>query len=154
MQDKNSFLRNFEIDKELSSASRLPGTPTIYNAYNSNTGSIVLIKKWTRDEHINDSELYLIWLHEVRQLQRLQTYPGAQNYLLPMSEAGVDATGYYLVFNSQERVPYPCHSDVISTTRLTFKRRNHNVFWNNIKRLVKGLGVLHSQGLLHRNIDA
>lgn len=154
MQDKISFLSNFEIDKELSSARKLPGKPTIYNAYNSNTGSIVLIKKWPRDEHLNDSELYLIWLHEVRQLQRLQTYPGAQNYLLPMAEASVDTKGYYLVFNSQERIPYPCHSEESSTTRLTLKRRNPNLFWNNIKRLVKGLGVLHAQGLLHRNLDA
>ncbi|EPK7409162.1 AAA domain-containing protein [Klebsiella aerogenes] len=153
MQDQHSFLANFTIANELSSASKLPGKPTIYNAYYSSTGSEALIKKWSRDTGLNDSELYLIWLHEVRQLQRLQTYPGAQNYLLPMSEAGVDSSGYYLVFNSQERIPYPCHDKETSNGRLILRRRNSLLFWSNIKRLAKGLGVLHSQGLLHRNLD-
>lgn len=153
MQDQHLFLSNFTIDEKLSSASKLPGKPTIYNAYYSNTGSEVLIKQWSRESSLNDSELYLIWLHEVRQLQRLQTYPGAQNYLLPMSEAGVDSLGYYLVFNSQDRIPYPCHNEKVPTGRLTLKRRNPILFWSNIKRLAKGLGVLHSQGLLHRNLD-
>ncbi|HBZ8091877.1 TPA: hypothetical protein MM168_003650 [Klebsiella variicola subsp. variicola] len=153
MQDQHSFLRNFTIENELSSANKLPGKPIIYSAYNSNTGSTALIKKWSRESSLNDNELYLIWLHEVRQLQRLQTYPGAQNYLLPMSEAGVDSSGYYLVFNSQDRIPYPSHEQECTTGRLTLKRRSPLIFWSNMKRLAKGLGVLHSLGLLHRNLD-
>ena len=150
MQDQHSFLSNFTIDIELSTANKLPGKPIIYSAYYSNTGSNALIKKWSRESSLNDNEIYLIWLHEVRQLQRLQTYPGAQNYLLPMSEAGVDSSGYYLVFDSQERIPYPCHNPESTTGRLSLKRRPPLLFWSNIKRLAKGLGVLHSQGLLHQ----
>ncbi|CAI2111822.1 putative DNA helicase [Serratia fonticola] len=152
-KENSSFLEKFTLGEELSLFEKLPGQPKIFNAFCQETEAEMLLKMWPRQADVEDEDLYLIWRNEMRQLQRLISYPGAREYLLPMTEAGRDTQGYYLVFHSNTRVPYPCLEVPKTTSRLSLKKTNTILIWRNIRRLVKGLGILHSQGLLHRNLN-
>tara|TARA_R110002110_G_scaffold414951_1_gene646717 strand:- start:2186 stop:5668 length:3483 start_codon:yes stop_codon:yes gene_type:complete len=155
LKQQAAFLDRFTLDECLIDAPALSGQPHIYIGFDSENGSQVLIKVWTRQSHIDDKDLEFLWRNEIRQIQRLLGYPGAKDYLLPMHEAGADSKGFYLVMNSGQRLPLSWLNANPSQTRsrLTLKNTARVTFWQNMNRVAKGLGLLHAQGLIHRNLD-
>ena len=123
-------------------------------------GKFYLIKFWPKKKNVIYNDLELFWHQEMRLLNRLNGLAESGNYIPKLSISFQDEYGFYLVLDTQERLPL---SEILSDSRLSLKRHwikriSNNfsyriIFWKNILRLVKAIGLLHSQGILHRNID-
>lgn len=155
---KENFLSSYDIDEEpLSSPQELTGRPSIFSA--EKDGDLYLIKHWKRSKQIEDTEVEAIWLHELRQLHRLKGYPGADDLIATLAEHGRDPFGFYLVLDAQERIPL----SQILNNRILFRRPHwikklrqpsfRSLFWKNIIRISDAIDILHTQGLLHRQLD-
>ena len=120
-------------------------------------GAPVLVKVWPRRPNAKDEDLQEIWHHELRQLHRLAGYPGSYEVIAHLLRAGIDDKGFYLILDLGQR-------SVLSTILaqgglahwLNQPRLDSNrlLLWQNLKRLCAAIEILHSQGLLHRKLDA
>ncbi len=120
-------------------------------------GINVLIKLWPRKRKQNDEDLAEIWRHELRQLHRLAGYPGAGDRIATLYSSGQDADGFYLVLDPGQRRPI---ETLLRTAPATHWLKSPRVpakrlrLWLNFGRIASALETLHSQGLMHRNIDS
>lgn len=153
---KGGFLSDYTLDdRYLLKPDRKLGRAGLDFA-RSREGHEVLIKSWPRTKGIDDQDLETIWRSEIRQLQRLAAIPRADELFVPMVASGKDKQGFYLVLNPGQGSPLESlingsrKSPLLSQARQPRTRRQ---LWANILRLVNGLELLHSQGIIHRNID-
>lgn len=134
---------------------RAKGRPGIYAGFSS-AGDPILVKVWPRTSGQKDQDLEEIWRHELRQLHRLAGYPGAADCIAHLYDAGYDAQGFYLILTTGQRRPLQTLIDHASPGHWVKQPRhsgNRARIWKNLVLLARGLETLHSQGLLHRNID-
>ena len=150
------FLQGYKVDRKyLLRPDRQKGKAGIREG-ETLVGEPVLIKVWPRKKEIADNDLEDIWRNEVRQLHRLTGALGATSNITELYDAGYDSTGFYLVLQPELRRPLPIvlqNSNISHWTRIPKAPTNRRLIWQNISRLVVALDTLHSQGLLHRNID-
>jgi hypothetical protein len=105
---------------------------------------------------MDDRELEEVWRHEIRQLHRLVSYPGASSRLAVLQDSAEVDDGFHLLLANDHRLPMqrwlddPRGGDWYRTPRTP---RNRVRLWSEIARIAEGLEILHAQGLLHRNID-
>jgi hypothetical protein len=102
---------------------------------------------------IDDADLAFIWRAEIRVLQRLAGYPGGREYLTSLLDAGQDDDGFYLVLDTGARLPLLVHSSQPDAAS-SLKKVSKQLLWENLRRLALGLQILHTNGLIHRNLDA
>lgn len=124
-------------------------------------GEPVLIKHWIQECPDTERVLQDIWRYEVRQLHRLKGYPGVGDFIAPIVASNNDNDGFYLVLGAGVRRPLSIYIPK-STGRILRARQwinnlknksNRARLWRNIGRIAKALQILHSQGILHRNLD-
>lgn len=124
-------------------------------------GEAVLIKHWVQECPDTERVLQDIWRYEVRQLHRLKGYPGVGDFIAPIIASNNDNDGFYLVLGAGVRRPLSIYISK-STGRILRARQwinnlknksNRARLWRNIGRIAKALQILHSQGILHRNLD-
>lgn len=150
--EMDSFIGRYDIERRVVNGDN--GEPDIYEGYNRETGDCVLLKIWPRNEQVDDEDLISLWQNEIRQIQQLSEYPDASNYLLTMHEAGSDADGFYLVLESDGKLPLAWHeSNQPKRKTLSLGHKVRKLAWCNLARVAKGLDILHSRGLIHRNLD-
>jgi hypothetical protein len=117
----------------------------------------VVIKQWHRQKNVEDSVLREIWHDEVRQLSRLKGLPRASEYLATIRDSFEDAAAFTLVLNCGDRIPLSqrllsgSERGWLSAPRSLSGRIR---LWAEVRRLALAIGILHGQGLLHRNIDS
>ena len=155
---KARFLDRYRLDERiLQRADRRLGRPTMLSGVDIQTGERVVIKEWSRDPKIADEDLREIWRQELRQLHRLAGYPGAREHVVLSHDSAEDQNGFYLVLSPGQRVPLQTLLDAYhrqSWLHNTRQDRSRLQLWHNLRRVVLGLEILHTQGLLHRNMDA
>ena len=155
---KARFLDRYRLDDRiLQRADRRLGRPTMLSGVDIRTGERVVIKEWSRDPKIADEDLREIWRQELRQLHRLAGYPGAREHVVLLHDSAEDQHGFYLVLSPGQRVPLQTLIEAHhrqSWLHNTRQDRSRLHLWKNLRRVVIGLEILHTQGLLHRNIDA
>ena len=153
---RGSFLDSYRLDDAYLLRPDLKGgRPGILSGTDED-GQPVLVKVWTKSAGTPDSELREIWHHEIRQLHRLGGYFGAGDTIATLQQAGNDEAGFYLVLDPGQRRPlesllaqkHPGHW-------LTNQRSlsNRAKLWRNLTRISSGLEILHTQGLIHKNLD-
>lgn len=116
----------------------------------------VLIKIWPRQKGSDDKDLEDIWRSELRQLHRLAAVPGAAEYFVPIRASGKDREGFYLVLDPGQGSPLSEYLDAARKPDLIARNRQsraRRTIWANARRLAEGLELLHSQGIIHRNLD-
>lgn len=154
---KDGFLGEYTLDQAyLQKPDPATGRPGVF-AGQAADGTAVLIKEWLRSSSTKDGDLEQIWRHELRQLHRLAGYPGAAECIAHLQDAGIDAKGFYLVIAPGQRQPLQSLLDGAGNDHWLKQPRsvaNRSRLWTNLKLLAYGLEALHSQGLLHRNLDA
>lgn len=113
-----------------------------------------------------------MWLNEVRQLNKLRSVTNADKFLELLHDNFIDDEGCYclLYTTNEETISLFELKEYIEQDRSTIisrkKKKLHwlhkdeiheissRVFlWKNVVRLIKGIEILHSQGIVHRNID-
>ena len=154
---RTGFLENYRLDETyLLKPDRAKGRPGIYGGF-SPDGNPILVKVWPRASEANDHDLEDIWRHELRQLHRLAGYPGAADCIAHLHDAGYDSNGFYLILAPGQRRPLSSLLAAVGPGNWIRQPRqpaSRARIWGNLKLLARGLETLHSQGLLHRNIDA
>jgi len=155
-KSKGGFLSEYSLeDRYLLRPDKKLGRAGIDAARNSEAQD-VLIKTWPRSKGVDDSDLELIWRSEIRQLQRLSALPRAEELFVPMLASGKDKGGFYLVLNPGIGSPLYILLNANRKHPLLAQARQpraRRTLWTNILRLVNALELLHSQGIIHRNID-
>lgn len=152
---KKPFLDGYKLDEGiLVGGDVASGRPEVSRAVAPDR-SDVLVKFWERTAGANQ-DIEDIWRSEIRQLQRLAAIPRADELFVPMFAHGEDDNGFYIVvdpgqgspletFRRAQRLP-----DVIAQPKLPQNRR---LIWGNALRVAQAMDLLHSQGIIHRNID-
>lgn len=155
LRRKAGFLRNFELSTtQFVKPDFAAGRPGLREALFD--GIPVLIKHWLRKPSVDDSDLQEIWRHELRQLQRLAGYPGAGDRIANLLSTSQDRDGFYLVLDLGQRRPLQVVLDSLAPGNWLKTPRNPASrlrIWQNVRRLVEAMETLHTQGLLHRNLD-
>lgn len=117
----------------------------------------VVIKQWPRRRNVDDEVLREIWHDEIRQLNRLKGLPRASEYLATIRDSFEDATAFTLILDCGDRIPLSerigrgSGRSWLSSPRSLQSRIR---LWAEVRRLATAIGILHGQGLLHRNIDS
>ncbi|WP_174940866.1 AAA domain-containing protein [Burkholderia lata] len=114
------------------------------------------MKQWRRDAPTVDTALREIWRQEIRHLHRIAGCPGARDTIVPLLDSGQTEDSFYLILATGQRVPLKTFmSDALDHHPFKGFRdsRNRILIWRNLKRIAAGLDVLHSQGVIHRNLD-
>lgn len=155
-KSKSGFLADYTLDdRYLLKPDRKQGRAGIDTA-RSREGLEVLIKSWPRSKGADDQDLEMIWRSEIRQLQRLSAIPRADELFVPMLTSGRDNDGFFLVLDPGQGSPLEVLLNATQKPSLLAQARQpraRRLMWANILRLVSGLELLHSQGVIHRNID-
>lgn len=149
------FLSLFTLERRtLALADPMRGVPAI-RAGKDADGNPVLIKTWPRDKRIDDTDVRELWRNELRHLHRLAGHRGASDYIVELSNSAIDEEGYHLVLNPGRRRPLEIYmgGEIETPYRLNPTVVAHRrLIWANLLRIAKGLDILHSLGLLHRNL--
>ena len=153
---RGGFLDTFRLEERfLRKYERKSGAPGLIAGFDD-VGEPVLVKVWNRQADDPDNDLEEIWHHEVRQLHRLGGYPDPGETIAPLAQAQSDRKGFYLVLRPGSRRPLPTILEFSTGNHWLLNQRapaNRARLWKNLRRIVSALEILHSQGLLHRNLD-
>jgi AAA domain len=120
------------------------------------TGTPLNLKLWRKTSTETDNDLRELWLHEMRQIQRLSAYEGAREVIIEVFDIVEDETSFGIVLR-QAGQPL--------STRIARARNDHwlknlskrharTLFWLNMARLAKAIGIVHQHGLVHGRLDA
>lgn len=126
-----------------------------FAVFDKETGYERNLKLWRKTGTDADTDLRDLWVHEMRQVQRVMSYSGASDVIVDVIEFVEDEENFGVLLEH-------------SGQPLSFKRehvasqhwlknlgaiRARSLFWQNFKRVVWALGIIHAQGLVHGNID-
>jgi hypothetical protein len=114
------------------------------------------LKLWKKTGTPVDEDLRQLWLHEMRQVQRVMSYAGARDVIVDVIEFVEDEEDFGVVL---ERVGQPLDEKRKRVARPHWLRnlngpRPRILFWKNIARIVVALGIIHKQSLVHGRIGA
>ncbi len=148
-----TVLSRYSIEESLNITPPVDSAPALFSGFDLTSDASVLVKVWPRRSGV-DSDLLLLWEAELRQMQHLAGLPGVTEYLIPMHDAGVDDEGFYLILGNGDIRPLDWHQQQPTKRRpLSMKHKVRKLEWSNLRRIANGLGILHSQGLIHRNVS-
>lgn len=114
------------------------------------------LKLWRKTGTAVDEDLRQLWLHEMRQIQRVMSYSGAREVVVEVLEFVEDSENFGVVL---ERAGQPLSMKIARVNRGHWLKnigapRSRALLWRNVRRLVEAMGVVHAQGLVHGRIGA
>jgi hypothetical protein len=114
----------------------------------------VILKYWTKTQSPIDSDLREMWRHEMRQLDRVRAYPGADEVIVE-SEHGECSDAFFLKmpgdFGPLDHVRRRAGTGHWLNNLRGVRFRA--TLWRNMRRLAQALGAVHGQGLVHGRIS-
>lgn len=120
------------------------------------TGQERGLKLWRKTGTAVDEDLRQLWLHEMRQIQRVMSYSGARDVVVDVLEFVEDEENFGVVL---ERAGQPLSMKMTRVNRGHWLKnlgapRSRALLWRNVRRLSNAIGVIHAQGLVHGRISA
>jgi len=114
----------------------------------------VILKYWTKSQSAIDSDLREMWRHEMRQIDRVRAYPGADEVIVE-SEHGECADAFFIKMPGDLGPLDYVRRRAASDHWLNNLRgvRYRATLWQNVRRLAQALGAVHGQGLVHGRIS-
>jgi hypothetical protein len=114
------------------------------------------LKLWRKTGTSADEDLRQLWLHEMRQVQRVMSYAGAHEVIVDILEFVEDEEEFGILL---EHGGQPLELKSQRASRQHWLKnlgapRPRSLLWRNIKRLVEAIGIIHSQGLVHGKLSA
>lgn len=128
----------------------------MYEVEDRQDGQERILKLWRKTGTSVDDDLRQLWLHEMRQVQRIMAYAGAREVIVDILETVEDADSFGVVL---ERAGQPLSTKLTRVSRQHWLRnlgasRSRSLFWRNIRRIAIALGIVHAQGLVHGQLTA
>jgi tRNA A-37 threonylcarbamoyl transferase component Bud32 len=154
---KASLEDRFEfIGDAVAAGDRAALRSALFDVNDKVSGAERSLKLWRKTGTPVDEDLRQLWLHEMRQVQRVMSYAGARDVIVDVLEFVEDGENFGVVL---ERVGQPLNERRKRVSRQHWLRnlagpRPRTLLWRNIKRLVNALGIIHAQGLVHGRITA
>lgn len=129
--------------------------PALVTGRRRSDGAPVLIKSWQKAGSTIDADLRDLWRRETRHAERLRARPGADELLVPIIEASEAQDAFYAVMPG-EWTPLgvklrncgPHH-----WLRGLQNEQNRQIFWQNMRRLVEGLDLIHGQRVVYGGLS-
>jgi len=128
--------------------------PGLIEATDRATGQDRILKFWLKTGTSVDAELRELWRHERLQIERVMSYPGADDVMVGVVGM-VETSDAFCVLHEPGAVTLHAKlrrapsRDWIRSLRMPFSRV---VLWSNLARVAKALGILHGHGLVHGRI--
>lgn len=128
----------------------------IFEVEDRTSGGEFLLKLWRKSNAPVDDHLRQLWLHEMRQVQRIMAYAGARDVIVDVLEFVEDDQHFGVLL---EKAGHPLSERIRRVSGQHWLRnlgstRARVLFWRNIKRVVAALGIIHAQGLVHGRLTA
>jgi hypothetical protein len=113
------------------------------------------LKLWKKTGTNADDDLRELWVHEMRQVQRVMSYSGASDVIVDIIEFVEDEENFgVLLEHAGQPLSYKrAHVSNQHWMKNLGAVRSRALLWQNLKRVVWALGIIHAQGLVHGNID-
>ncbi|MCF1449904.1 DNA helicase [Agrobacterium vitis] len=129
---------------------------SIYDIEERASGVERTLKLWEKTGSSVDDDLRSLWLHEMRQVQRLMSYAGAQEVIVDLLEFVEDDRYFGIVL---DRLGHPLSEKRKKASRGHWLRnlqgsQLRSLFWRNVRRIVQALAIVHAQGLVHGRVSA
>lgn len=127
---------------------------SIFEVEERATGTPFNLKLWTKTSTAIDDDLRQLWLHEMRQIQRLGSYEGARDLIVEVVDIVEDATSFGILLRQagqplSARMARARHDHWLKNLG---RRQARTLFWQNMARIAKAIGIVHQQGLVHGRI--
>lgn len=151
-RNKASLDHRFEfVEDAVAPGDRAALRPAVFEVEERASGAERNLKLWRKTGTSLDDDLRQLWLHEMRQVQRVMSYEGAREVIVDVLEFVEDEFDFGVVL---ERVGRPLTDMLSRASRQHWLNnlrspRARALFWRNIRRLVTALGIVHAQGLVH-----
>lgn len=153
---QTTFLSRYSpAEGYLVAPARAAGKPGLLDGITAD-GEAVIIREWPRAAKQDDQDLVEIWRNELRLLHRIAGFPGAEETIARLIDAGQDQKGFYIVILAGSKRPLSLILDdrrSSSWLRHASSPRNRRLLWENLSRIAQGVEILHAQGLIHCNLD-
>lgn len=154
----SAFLGEYEVGRQyLQRPEPNKGVPGLRVATDLR-GRELLLKDWPRNTaEAADDGLRDMWQNEVRQLHQLAAHPVSGDSIVRLSSSASEKEAFYLLLEADRRLPLATlqsRGNVPAWLRSPLEENSRALIWMNIRRLAIGLDLLHSQGLLHRNLSS
>ena len=114
------------------------------------------LKLWGKTRTSADDDLRRLWLHEMRQVQRVMSYAGAREVIVDILELVEDEEefGVLLEHGGQTLSAMMRNVPRQHWLRNVGAPRPRALLWQNLRRIANALGIVHAQGLVHGRITA
>ncbi|WP_445487878.1 DEAD/DEAH box helicase [Rhodopseudomonas sp. RCAM05734] len=131
-----------------------PLSSAIFEVDDRRTGTPFNLKLWTKTSTAVDDDLRKLWLHEMRQIQRLGAYEGARDVIVEVVDIVEDETSFGIVLR---QVGQTLSSRMVRAKpdhwlKNLALRQSRTLFWHNVARIAKAIGIVHLHGLVHGHI--
>lgn len=139
----------------------------------SDNDVIFKLKFWMSEGLLHNNLVKEIWLNETRQLNKLKSVTNAEKYLEVIHDSFIDDDGNYCLTYQTDVETKSLHELLKSidekdaVTNILSRNKSHwlskrkikstvsrMLLWKNVLRLVEGIEILHSQDIIHRNINS
>lgn len=131
------------------------GRPALVAGRRRSDGALVLVKSWQKAGSAIDADLQDLWRRETRHSERLRARPGADDLLVPIIEASEAQDAFYAVMPG-EWTPLSAklrHCGPQNWLRGLQSEQHRQVFWQNMRRLVEGLDLIHGQRVVYGGLN-
>lgn len=149
----SSISDRFEFDESavaIGDESTLRGT--LWRVYDKSNGHAErLLRTWRKTGTDIDDELRSLWRYEMRQVRRLMRYRDANELIVDVLEELEDDEEFALVLAARGE-PISAGGRGRRSREIPFGRQRILV-WRNISRLVRALGILHDQAIVHGDLS-
>jgi AAA domain len=140
----------------LSPGDRAALKSALFEVEDRNTGATRTLKLWRKTDTPVDADLRGLWLHEMRQVQRVMSYAGARELIVDILEFVEDDEFFGVLL---ERMGQPLSDKRKRVNRYHWLQtldtaRSRVLFWKNMRRIAVALGIVHAQGLVHGRMSA
>jgi hypothetical protein len=140
----------------MSAADRSTLSSSVFEVEERSTGTPFNLKLWRKTSTAIDEDLRELWLHEMRQIQRIGAYEGAREVIVDVIDIVEDETSFGIVLRQSGQ---PLSSRMARATKDHWlkdlaRRQARMLFWHNMARIAKAIGIVHLHGLVHGRIDA
>jgi hypothetical protein len=130
--------------------------PALFEVEDRASGATRNLKLWRKTGTSVDEDLRGLWLHEMRQVQRVMSYTGAREVIVDILEFVEDSEFFGVLL---ERTGQPLSVKRSKVNRHHWLQnlgiaRARTIFWKNLRRVAAGLGIVHAQGLVHGKLAA
>lgn len=130
--------------------------PALIEATERANGKDRILKYWLKTGTEADGDLRELWRHERRQVDRVMSYPGADEVMVGIVDMIETADAFCVI---HEPGTVTLHAKLRTSPARNWLRSlgvplNRTVLWGNLARLTRALGILHTHGLVHGRLDA